>query len=206
MELNVYKVDGSKTESTISLSENIFDVKPSDAAIYHDIMCYRTKNRQGTNMAKTRSLVSGGGRKPYRQKGTGRARAGTSRSGVWVGGGRIFPPEPIDYKYKISKKEKSLARKSAYTYKAREDCIKILEDFNLPEVKTKSINNIVTALEVKGSKVLIITSDYDKNVWLSSRNIPWVEIKPVKDVSTYDIIDADKLVFQKSALEKLNQG
>jgi len=157
MKVDIYKIDGSLTGRQVELNPKVFDIQPNDHAIYLAVKAYLANQRQGTAKAKERSEVSGGGKKPWRQKGTGRARAGSIRSPLWVGGGTVFGPKPRDYDMKLPKKVKLLARLSALTYKARNNQIVVVEDFNLDQPKTKEMFNIIKALNLNDKKTLLLT-------------------------------------------------
>ncbi len=201
MKLDVYKIDGSKTGEKIELKPAVFGIEPNDHAIWQAVVTEMTNRRQGNASTKNRSAVRGGGRKPWRQKGRGTARAGTIRSPLWRGGGRIFGPQPKDYHIKINKKVKRLARKSALTYKAREEKIKLIEDFSFDAPKTKSMAEIMNKLKLDSVKTLILLAARDQNIYLSSRNIPDLSVKGAGEFSTYDVLDSDVVIIQKSALD-----
>jgi len=201
VKLDVYKIDGSKTGEKIELKPAVFGIEPNDHAIWQAVVTEMTNRRQGNASTKNRSAVRGGGRKPWRQKGRGTARAGTIRSPLWRGGGRIFGPQPKDYHIKINKKVKRLARKSALTYKAREEKIKLIEDFSFDAPKTKSMAEIMNKLKLDSVKTLILLAARDQNIYLSSRNIPDLSVKGAGEFSTYDVLDSDVVIIQKSALD-----
>jgi large subunit ribosomal protein L4 len=205
MELNVYKLDGTKTEETVVLSDNIANITPNEHAIYLDVKAILANARQGTHKVKNRSEVSGGGKKPFRQKGTGNARQGTIRAPHMPGGGRAFGPKPRDYSQKLPAKLKQLARKSAFAMKVQENAVYVVDDFNFDEPKTKKVVNILKAFEFTGKKVLFLTGSYDKNFILSVRNIPGVETIRSPEFSTYDLMKANVVVMQKSAVETVNE-
>ena len=205
MKVDIYKIDGSLTGRQVELNPKVFDIQPNDHAIYLAVKAYLANQRQGTAKAKERSEVSGGGKKPWRQKGTGRARAGSIRSPLWVGGGTVFGPKPRDYDMKLPKKVKLLARLSALTYKARNNQIVVVEDFNLDQPKTKEMFNIIKALNLNDKKTLLLTGSYSKNIYLSGRNIPTLNVLEAKKASTYDILNNKVLLLQESALNLINQ-
>lgn len=205
MELNVYKIDGSLTGEKVTLNPEIFEIDPNDHVIYLAVKAQLANRRQGTHSVKNRAAVSGGGRKPFRQKGTGRARQGTIRAAHMVGGGRAFGPHPRDYRQELPKKVKRLARKSALSYKARQEGIMVVENFEFEEPRTKRIYEILQNLKVADKKVLLLTPDYDLNLYKSARNLPYVNVMKASDLSTYDILNANVLLFQKSALDSLNE-
>jgi len=203
MKLDVYKIDGTKSGETIELADDIFAIKPNDHVIYLDVKAFLANQRQGTHKAKERGEVRGGGRKPWRQKGRGTARAGTIRSPLWVHGGTIFGPRPRSYRQKVNAKVKRLARKSALSYKAQANQILVVEDFNFDQPKTKEFVNILKALDLNGKKVLVLTKEKQENVFLSGRNLPKVNVMEARNASTYHLLNNQVIVFQKSAVEKL---
>lgn len=201
MKLDILKLDGTSSGEQIELADDIFSIEPNDHAIYLSVKAYLANQRQGTSKSKERGEVSGGGKKPWKQKGRGGARAGTTRSPLWVGGGTIFGPRPRDYRQDLPKKVKKLARKSALSYKAKDSQLVIVEDFNLDTPKTKDFIKILDALKVNGKKVLVLTNAYNKSVYLSGRNIPKVNILEAAKASTYDILNNQVLVLQRSAVD-----
>jgi large subunit ribosomal protein L4 len=206
MELEVYKKDGTKSGETVTLAPEVFEITPNDHAIYQAVRSIQANQRQGTHKVKGRSEVRGGGRKPFKQKKTGRARSGSTRSGVWVGGGSIFGPKPHDYVLKITAKVKALARKSALSYKAKDNSIVVVEDFSLEAPKTKELTSVLKALSIYGKKTLLITSKNEESVYKSGRNIPTVNIREADKASTYDILDTQVLLIQKSAVGVLQKS
>ena len=206
MELEVYKKDGTKSGETVTLAPEVFEITPNDHAIYQAVRSIQANQRQGTHKVKGRSEVRGGGRKPFKQKKTGRARSGSTRSGVWVGGGSIFGPKPHDYVLKITAKVKALARKSALSYKAKDNSIVVVEDFSLEAPKTKELTSVLKALSLYGKKTLLITSKNEESVYKSGRNIPTVNIREADKASTYDILDTQVLLIQKSAVGVLQKS
>ncbi len=203
MKLEVYKIDGSKSGETVELSDAIFGIEPNDHVIYLAVKAHLANKRQGTHKAKERSEVSGGGRKPWRQKGRGTARAGTTRSPLWVGGGTIFGPRPRNYRQKLNKKVTKLARKSALSYKAKADQILVIEDFDFEAPKTSKFAEILKSLNLDGKKVLLLTDETRKNLYKSGRNIPKVNIVEAYKASTYDLLNNQILVMQASAVKKI---
>ena len=201
MKLDLYKTDGTASSKKVELDDNIFGIEPNDHAIYLAVKAYLANQRQGTHKAKERSEVRGGGKKPWKQKGRGGARAGTTRSPLWIGGGTIFGPRPRSYRQSLNKKVKSLARKSALSYKVKDEQLYIVEDFNFEEPKTKEFMDILTALDVIGKKVLLLTNGKLDTVFKSGRNIPKIKILEANKVSTYDILNNQVLLIQKSALD-----
>ena len=168
-----------------------------------DVVSYLAHQRQGTAKTKTRSEVRGGGKKPWRQKGRGTARAGSTRSPLWVGGGTIHGPKPREYKQKLPKKVKRLARKSALSVRLQENSIKIVEDFSLDQIKTKSMVEIIGNLQLTDEKTLILIPELDNKVYMSSRNIPGVSVNLADKISTYDILNHKRLLIFRGALEKI---
>ena len=205
MTLDVYKTDGSKSGESIELSDEIFNIEPNDHSIYLTVKAYLANQRQGTSKSKERGEVHGGGKKPWRQKGRGGARAGTSRSPLWVGGGTIFGPKPRDYTQSVNKKVKRLARRSALSYKIKGEQLMIVDDFNFDAPKTKDFANILTALNLKGKKSLLLTSGLLENVYKSGKNIPKINILEANKASTYDILNNQMLVIQKSAVQVIEK-
>lgn len=203
MELSVYNIQGKETGKKVKLSEEVFAVEPNDHSIYLDVKQYLANQRQGTHKAKERNEVSGTTKKLKKQKGTGGARAGSMKSPVFVGGGRVFGPRPRDYFFKVNKKTKTLARKSALSYKLKEEGIAILEDFTFDTPKTKSYLEILQNLSLVGKKTLVVTADLNENVYLSGRNVPKSSVKQASDINTYDILHADRVVFTVGAIEKI---
>ncbi len=203
MKLDVLKIDGTKSGESVELSDDIFAVEPNDHVIYLSVKAFLANQRQGTHKAKERSEVSGGGKKPWRQKGRGGARAGTTRSPLWVGGGSIFGPKPRDYRQKINKKVSLLARKSALSYKAKANQILVVEDFNFEAPKTKQLTEVLSALKIAGKKTLLLTPGTLQNVYKSGRNIPTMNILEAKKASTYDLLNNQVLLLQKSAVNEL---
>jgi large subunit ribosomal protein L4 len=205
MTVDVIKIDGSKSGETINLPDNIFAIEPNDHAIYLSVKAYLANQRQGTHKAKERGEVSGGGKKPWKQKGRGGARAGTTRSPLWVGGGTIFGPRPRDYRQDLPKKVKRLARKSALSYKAKDEQILIVEDFKLEQPKTKDFSKMLSALNVSGKKVLLLTETNNQNIFRSGRNIPKVKVLEASKASTYDLLNNQILIMQKSAVKEIEK-
>ncbi len=203
MKIDVYKIDGTKSGEQIELNDSIFNVEPNDHVVYLSVKAYLANQRQGTHQAKERSDVRGGGRKPWRQKGRGVARVGTTRSPLWVGGGTIFGPKPRNYRQKLNKKASIVARRVALSYKAKSEQIYVLEDFNFDQPKTKEFSTILKSLNLDGKKVLLLTNDTLENVYKSGRNIPKVNILEAYKASTYEILNSQVVVLQKGAVDKL---
>ncbi len=203
MKVSVFKNSGKETTKKVELADNIYAIEPNDHAIYLDVKQFLANQRQGTHKTKERAEVSGSTRKIKRQKGTGTARAGSIKSPLFRGGGRIFGPRPRNYGFKLNKKLKALARKSALSYKAREKGIKVLEDFNLEQPKTKDYLKILTALELQDKKTLLVLSESNGNIALSCRNLPKAKVTTVDSLHTYDLIHADNLLISESSVEKI---
>lgn len=203
MKLDVYKIDGTKTGEQVELSKDIFEIEPNDHALYLAVKAYLANQRQGTHKAKERSEVRGGGKKPWRQKGRGGARAGTIRSPLWVGGGTIFGPKPRDYSQKVNKKVLALARKSALSYKAKANQIIVVEDFDFETPKTKDFVKILSSLQLNGKKTLLLTNGTLENVYKSGRNVEKVKILEANKASAYDLVNNQILILQKSAVNLL---
>ncbi|MCK9291966.1 MAG: 50S ribosomal protein L4 [Bacteroidales bacterium] len=203
MELVVHKITGEPTEKKIQLSEEIFGVEPNDHAIYLDVKQYLANNRQGTHKTKERNEIRGSNRKIKRQKGTGTARAGSKKSPIFIGGGRVFGPRPRDYSFKLNKKVKRLARRSALSYKAQGQHIIVLEDFNFEAPKTKKFIEFLNAFQAGNSKNLLVMNGVDKNVVLSARNIQRAKVVTAATLNTYDVMNANKLFFVESSLDTI---
>jgi large subunit ribosomal protein L4 len=208
MELTIHKIDGSKTNETIELPDSIFNIDtPNGHAIYLAVVSEETAKRQGTHASKNRSAVSGGGRKPYKQKGTGNARQGTSRAPQHRHGGTVFGPQPHGYEKKVNRKVRLLARKSAYTLRAREQKVVVVEDFSFETPATKRMAAILKAFSLTDRRVLFLTGSAvkDQNLHLSARNIYKLELKPADQPSVRDIVLCEVVVLQKSAVARLQE-
>lgn len=203
MELSVLNNKGEDTGRTVKLEESIYNIVPNDHAIYLDVKQYLANQRQGTHKSKERAEISGSTRKIKKQKGTGTARAGSIKSPLFRGGGRVFGPKPRDYSFKLNKKTKVLARKSALSYKAKDGEISILEPFTFEAPKTKNYLNLLTSLSLDKKKTLLILSEIDKNVILSSRNIKNCKVITADSVCTYDLLNYDQLLISENSLEKI---
>lgn len=206
MEVTVFNITGKETGRKIELKDTVFSVEPNDHAIYLDIKQYLANKRQGTHKTKERNEVSGSTRKIKRQKGTGTARAGSNKNPIFVGGGRIFGPQPRDYGFKLNKKVKVLARKSALTYKAKDNEIMVVEDFNLEGPKTQEYASILSNLKIGDKKTLLVLSEPNKNIYLSSRNLPNTKVVIYSELCTYDILNSTSLVFVESSLEHIQKS
>jgi len=206
MELSVLTIEGKETGRKITLNDRIFGVEPSDHAIYLDVKQYMANSRQGTHKSKERGEIAGSTRKIKKQKGTGTARAGSIKSPVFRGGGTIFGPRPKSYDFKLNKKVKQLARKSALTYKARENGIVIMEDFNLEAPKTKEIVNIKNNLQIADKKSLFVLPAENNNIYLSSRNLEDVSVVIASELNTYQILNAKTIVLLEGSVKKIEEA
>ena len=204
MELQVLNNQGKKI-SKIKVDEAIFGLKPNKDAVYRSVLSEMANSRQGTHSTKSRGMVRGGGKKPWKQKGRGVARAGTNRSPIWRGGGTVFGPEPHKYEYNLPKKIKRLARKSVLSQKIKDEKLIVIDDFNVKKIKTKKICQLLQKLKIDG-KVIFLSSDIDENLFLSLRNIPNIALLKAINASTYDLIDSDFILIDKKGLQSLNEG
>jgi large subunit ribosomal protein L4 len=200
MEVNVYNINGEATGRKVTLNESIFGIEPNDHAIYLDVKQFMANQRQGTHKSKERSEISGSTRKIGRQKGGGGARRGDMNSPVLVGGGRVFGPRPRDYFFKLNKKVKALARKSALSYKAKYDAIIVLEDFTFEVPKTREFVSLTKKLNISNKKLLMILLETNKNVYLSARNIAGASVQTTSGLNTYRVLNSDVVVFTESSL------
>ena len=200
--VSVYNIEGKEVGS-IELNDAVFGVEVNEHLVHMAVVNQLANNRQGTQSAKTRSEVSGGGRKPWRQKGTGHARQGSTRSPQWTGGGVVFAPKPRDYSFKMNKKEKRIALLSALSSKVADNKIVVLDAFNLDEVKTKKFAEVMSNLKV--DKALVVIEGENKNVVLSGRNIPTVKVSATNEINTYDVLKYETLVVTKAPGEKLEE-
>ncbi|MFN8393335.1 MAG: 50S ribosomal protein L4 [Bacteroidia bacterium] len=205
MELKVKNIKGAETGEKVDLPETIFGIEPNDHAIYQDVRQILANARQGTHKTKERGEISGSTKKPFRQKGTGGARQGHKRSPHMYHGGRVFGPRPHEYGFKLNKKVKRLARRSALSYKAKDARITVVENFSFAAPKTKEFVQVLSALKLNGSKVLLVLPEDNQNVYLSGRNIPKTQIVRAQDLNTYDILHAEQLVIVKEAVAKINE-
>lgn len=206
MEINVVNIKGEDTGRTIELAQDVFGIEPNEHCVYLAVKAHLANQRQGTHKSKERSEITGSTRKLKRQKGTGTARAGDIKSPVFRGGGRVFGPKPRNYEMRLNKKTKRLARKSALSDKFKNNAILIIEDFSFDAPKTKEFNNILQSLGLQDKKLLFVTNDYNKEVYLSGRNLKKANIARSQDVNTYDILNADKLVIVESAVKKVEEN
>jgi len=205
MKADIYKINNRKSTKKAELPDSIFGIEPNNDAIYHAIRVEMANKRQGSHKVKGRSEVRGGGKKPWRQKGTGRARIGTIRAPHWRGGGIVFGPQPRDYSMKINHKVKQLARKSALSYKTSEENLKIVEDFSFEVPKTRQVVEILRALDLENVKTTLVIAKSDENLLKSCRNIPYLRVREADKVSTYDILDSNILLVQVSALNRISE-
>ena len=205
MEVKVLNVSGKETGAKVQLSESIFGIEPNDHAIYLDVKQYLANQRQGTHKSKQRNEIAGSTRKLYKQKGTGGARAGSVKSPLFNGGGRVFGPQPRDYSFKLNKKLKTLARKSALSYKAKDNSIVVLEDFSFDTIKTKSYIQLVADLKATDVKTLLVLPAANNNVYLSSRNLKKAKVTTVDQLNTYDVLNAGKLLLTTGAVKILEE-
>jgi len=203
MELKVLKINGTESGDVVNLPDEIFGIEPNTHLIYQAVRTYLSNRRQGTHKSKERSEVRGGGRKPYRQKGTGNARRGTSRSPIMVGGGTIFGPRPHRYYLDIPKKAARLARKSALSLKAKENEITIVEDFSFDKPRTKDMFEVIKSLKLDSTKTLLLVSEKNEALYKSGRNLPKLNVLISDQAATYDLLNNKMLLIQKSAVEKL---
>ena len=204
MEINVLNIKGQETGRTVTLNDSIFGIEPNDHVLYLDVKQYLANQRQGTAKAKERSEHAGSTRKLGRQKGGGGARHGDINSPLMKGGGRVFGPKPRDYRFKLNKKVKELARKSALSYKAQENAIIIVEDFTMDAPKTKEFLNITKNLKVEGKKLLMVLPEANKNVYLSARNLQRSEVILASSLNTYKVLNADVLVVTENSLKTID--
>ena len=204
MELSVYNIKGEDTGKKVTLNDAVFGIEPNEHAIYLDVKQYMANKRQGTHKSKERSEVSGSTRKLIRQKGSGGARRGDINSPVMVGGGRVFGPRPRNYSFKLNKKVKSLARKSALSLKAQENAIFVVEDFTFEAPKTKEFISIAQNLKVADKKLLLVLGSENKNVYLSARNVPKAKVVTTSELNTYKVLDCANLVLTESSLAAIN--
>ena len=206
MEVKVKNISGKETGAKVQLPESVFGITPSDHAIYLDVKQYLANQRQGTHKSKQRNEIAGSTRKLYKQKGTGGARAGSIKSPLFNGGGRVFGPQPRDYSFKLNKKLKSLARKSALAYKAQDNNVVVLEDFTFDNIKTKNYINLVNALNLADEKTLLVLPAQNNNIYLSSRNIQKAKVITAADLNTYDVLNAGKLLLTADSLKTLEEA
>ena len=205
MELAIYNVKGEDTGRKAQLNDEVFAIEANEHAVYLDVKQYLANQRQGTHKSKERSEVSGSTRKLHKQKGGGGSRIGDINSPVLVGGGRVFGPRPRDYRFKLNKKVKQLARKSALTYKVQDSQLIVVEDFNFEAPKTKDFVNFAKNLKVDGKKILLVLPGQNKNVTLSARNIPYAQTMVVSDINTYALMNSNAVIVTESSLDFINK-
>ncbi|MEQ8324656.1 MAG: 50S ribosomal protein L4 [Vicingaceae bacterium] len=205
MELTIKNISGKETAKKVSLNKEIYGIEPNDHAIYLDVKQHLANKRQGTHKTLEKGEITGSTRKLRKQKGSGMARIGSIKSPLLKGGGRVFGPKPRDYGFKLNKKTKQLARKSALTYKAKEGCIHVLEDFNIELPKTSEFKAILDNLNVSGKKTLLVLGETNKNIYLSSRNLPKSSVLTCSELNTYDILNADNIVLSASSVAKIDE-
>ena len=206
MKLSVYNTEGKETSKTVSLSKDIFGIEPNDHAIYLDVKNYLAAQRQGTHKSKERSDVTGSRRKIRKQKGSGAARVGDIKNPLFRGGGRVFGPRPRNYDFKLNKKVKVLARKSALSQIAKDKKMIVLEDFSMDTPSTKDFAKILSNLDQSNNKTLLILTDSNKNILLSSRNLKKTKVVNVSSINTYDLMNANKLMFVESSIKEIEKN
>jgi large subunit ribosomal protein L4 len=205
MQLPIFNIEGQETKGTVTLPEGVFGIEPNDHAIYLDVKQYLANQRQGTHKSKERWEMSGSTRKLHKQKGTGGSRKGDINSPLFKGGARVFGPQPRDYTFKLNKKVKTLARKSALAYKAQGNNITVLEDFSFDTPKTKSFSDMLSKFNVTGKRVLIVTPEKNDNLVLSGRNIQKTKVVVASDLNTYDLMNASRVLVLNSAIAKIEE-
>ncbi|HOO69458.1 MAG TPA: 50S ribosomal protein L4 [Bacteroidales bacterium] len=205
MEISVYKIDGQDSGKKVVLDDKVFGIEPNNHAIYLDVKQYLANQRQGTHKTKERWEIAHSTKKIVRQKGSGGARHGSLKAGIFVGGGRIFGPQPRDYRFKLNKKLKQLARRSALSYKAQDQAITILEPFNMEAPRTKDFLAICKNLQVEGKKILMVLPDNNNNIYLSSRNVEKAKVITVNELNTYDIVNAQNLILIEGVEALINE-
>ncbi len=203
MDLKIYTMAGKEAGRSITVSDDVFAIEPHEHAVYQAVQAQMTNSRQGTAATRTRTMVSGGGRKPWRQKGRGTARAGSTRSPIWRGGGTIHGPQPHDYSYRLPKKVKRLARKSVLSDKVRGETLKVVEDLNLENPKTRDVHDLLKEFGVNGQRVLLLVPDHLPGVLNASRNIKGLTMQIATDVSTVDIMKNQTILITERAIKKL---
>src|ERR1035437_3963260 len=203
MEVAIYNLSGALTDRKIKLDDTIFGIEPNDHAIYLDVKQFMANRRQGTHSSKEKSQLTGSTRKLKKQKGTGGARAGSIKSPLFKGGARVFGPHPRDYDFKLNKKLKKLARKSALSYKIKDESIMVVEDFTFETPKTKNFIELMKNFKTEGKKILLVASSVDMNVLLASRNLAKVKVIQASDLNTYEILDAGRLLLTESSVKEI---
>ena len=205
MEAEILNISGAKTNRKVKLNDAVFAVEPNDHAIYLDVKQFMANHRHGTHKSKERAEISGSTKKLKKQKGTGGARAGSAKSPLMIGGGRVFGPKPRDYSFKLNKKLKTVARKSALTYKAKDKNIVVLEDFNFETAKTKDYAAMLKNLSLSDKKTLLVLAESNKNIYLSSRNLGNTKVVRASDINTYDVLNANHLLLVESSVKEIEK-
>lgn len=205
MELEIKTIQGKKTNKKAKLSDSVFAIEPNEHAVYLDIKQHMANKRQGTHKAKERGAITGSRRKIRKQKGTGSARVGDIKNPIFRGGGRVFGPRPRDYNFKLNKKLKVIARKSALSYKVKDMCLTVVEDFTFDSPKTKQYDEMLNNLNIRDSKSLLVIPALDKNIVLSARNIQGTKVMTATDINTYEILNAKNLVLSESSIELIQK-
>lgn len=205
MEVAVYNIKGAETAHKVTLDDSVFSIEPNDHAIYLDVKQFLANQRQGTHSSLEKSVVSGSTKKLHKQKGTGGSRKGSIKNPLYRGGARIFGPQPRDYSFKLNKKLKKLARKSALSYKVKDAQLTILEDFSFENPKTKNFTELMKNLQIVGKKVLLVVSSPDENILLSARNLKRVKVMNAADLNTYDILDATRLLITEGSIKEIEK-
>jgi large subunit ribosomal protein L4 len=205
MELEIYKIDGTKTSRKVTLDDGIFGIEPNDHVIYLDVKQHQANQRQGTHATLEKSMISGTTKKMKRQKGTGGARAGSEKSPLVKGGARVFGPQPRDYGFKLNKKLKTLARKSALSYKAKDENIIVLEDFTFDEIKTRHYKALLDIFNLQDKKTLLVLPESNPNIVLSARNMKKARVITAASLNTYDILDANNLLIVESSVKEIER-
>ncbi len=209
MEVAIFNIKGTQTSRNASLDDTVFGIEPNDHAIYLDVKQYQANQRQGTHSSKEKSTVSGSTKKLHKQKGTGGSRKGSIKNPLFRGGARIFGPLPRDYSFKLNKKLKRLARKSALSYKFKDNNLTILEDFSFENPKTKNISELLKSFQLTGKKTLLVLAKQDENIILAARNLKRIKVVQASDINTYEILDATQLLLTESSvkeIEKIHQN
>jgi len=205
MELAIYNIKGKETPKKVNLDDLVFAIEPNDHAIYLDVKQFLANQRQGTHSSKEKSTISGSTKKLHKQKGTGGSRKGSIKSPLFRGGARVFGPQPRDYGFKLNKKLKKLARKSALSYKVKDNNLTILEDFNFENPKTKNFSELLKNFQFTGKKTLLVMSKTEENVVLSARNLKRVKVVNAADLNTYEILDATQLILTESSIKEIEK-
>lgn len=202
MQIDVYNQNGEVIGKQ-ELNDAVFAIEPNEYAMHQTVVAYLANQRQGNHKTKTRAEVSGGGKKPWKQKGRGTARAGSTRSPLWVGGGTVHGPKPHSYELKVPVKVKRLAKKSAFSLRVTENNLKVLSDFGINEFKTQKVHELLKKLNIEGQSTLILTEELDRSFYMSARNIPKVDVFPAEKISAYDILKHKNIVILQNAVQKI---